>query len=40
MNEADGALQITVDLQGRISEDAVAQVQLATTAGKATADGK
>ena len=41
VNEDEGALLITVavDLQGRISEDAIAQVLLATTTAKATADG-
>ena len=42
VNEDEGALSISiaVDLQDEISEDAVAQVQFATTAGNATVDGK
>ena len=38
VNENEG-ISIAVDLMGTISDDAVAQVWLATTSGSATADG-
>ena len=42
VNENEGVLNITVevDLQGRISEDAVALVMFNTTTETATTDGK